>query len=139
MARETRRGRLRSTFALEQALRIHRAGNETEARPFAWTAARPVLAAWDSPGAAISPPQPGDSPPGAGVPPEPAHARQEAAREIVLRHIAEGEARVARQAALVARLAESGRDTTMAQALLESFRKLLALSYEHLAGRGPRG
>ena len=48
------------------------------------------------------------------------------------RHVAEGEERVARQEALVAKLAHAGHDTTIARELLKTFQDTLALMWADL-------
>jgi predicted DsbA family dithiol-disulfide isomerase len=50
---------------------------------------------------------------------------------LVRQHIAEGEARIARQAILIARFREHGLDTTEAETLVTVFRDSLALMREH--------
>lgn len=52
--------------------------------------------------------------------------------EMALRHVAQGEARVARQAALVAELAQQGRDTVGAETLLATMEDTLQLMRKHL-------
>lgn len=47
------------------------------------------------------------------------------------RHVVEGEARVARQIALVARLRQQGHDTAVAEDLLDEFEASLADMREH--------
>jgi uncharacterized coiled-coil protein SlyX len=49
------------------------------------------------------------------------------------RHVREGEERLARQAALIGRLAARGLDTAEAETILERLRTTLELSREHLA------
>lgn len=51
--------------------------------------------------------------------------------DLVRQHIAEGEARIARQAILIACFKEHGLDTTEAETLLKVFRDSLALMREH--------
>lgn len=51
--------------------------------------------------------------------------------DLVRQHIAEGEARIARQAILIARFKEHGLDTTEAETLLTVFRDGLALMRNH--------
>lgn len=51
--------------------------------------------------------------------------------DLTRQHIAEGEARIARQAILIARFKEHGLDTTEAETLLMVFRDSLALMREH--------
>jgi hypothetical protein len=53
--------------------------------------------------------------------------------EMVVRHIRSGEAVVARQDALVARLKQGGFKSEKAEELLADFRRTLATHYEHLA------
>jgi hypothetical protein len=48
------------------------------------------------------------------------------------RHVAEGEARVSRQEALIAELARGAHDTTEAISLLHTFRETLNLMRQHL-------
>lgn len=51
--------------------------------------------------------------------------------DFMRQHIAEGEARIARQAILIARFKEHGLDTTEAETLLTVFRDSLALMRKH--------
>ncbi|WP_336492837.1 hypothetical protein, partial [Methylobacterium nigriterrae] len=51
---------------------------------------------------------------------------------VATRHVVEGEARVARQIALVARLRKQGHDTAVAEDLLAGFEATLADMREHL-------
>ena len=53
--------------------------------------------------------------------------------ELAQRHVSEGEARVAHQAALVAKLAQQGCDTAQAESLLATMKDTLRLMHEHLA------
>lgn len=53
--------------------------------------------------------------------------------EMAQRHVAEGEARVMHQVALIAKLAQQGHDTVEAETLLGTMRDTLRLMYEHLA------
>lgn len=52
--------------------------------------------------------------------------------DLARRHIAEGEARIARQSILIARFKQHGLDSTEALTLLALFRDSLALMQEHL-------
>ncbi|MGX7704751.1 hypothetical protein [Methylobacterium sp. Gmos1] len=63
-----------------------------------------------------------------------AHPLRETELEMVLRHVIEGECRVVRQRALVARLAPSGGQTAaLAEALLADFQATLEAHRAHLA------
>jgi hypothetical protein len=72
--------------------------------------------------------------------------QQETLLEMAQRHVAEGEARVAHQTALVAGLARDGRNTARAEALLATLKNTLYLMRDVLArerareirGRRPR-
>ncbi len=55
----------------------------------------------------------------------------ETALEMAIRHVEEGEARCARQRALIERMTAAGQDITEAERLLGSFDNLLSLSREH--------
>ena len=55
--------------------------------------------------------------------------------EMARRHVAEAEARVARQRELVAELERQGRDATQVQAVLDLFEDTLRLMHEGLADR----
>jgi hypothetical protein len=73
-------------------------------------------------------------------------AQQETLLEMAQRHVAEGEARVAHQTALVAELARDGHNTARADALLATLKNTLHLMRDVLArerarearGRRPR-
>lgn len=63
-----------------------------------------------------------------------AHPLHETDLEMALRHVVEGELRVARQRALVARLAPSGGEiAALAEALLADFQATLEAHRAHLA------
>ena len=53
--------------------------------------------------------------------------------QMAQRHVEEGEARVARQAALVAELAQRGLETAQAESLLATMKEALGLAYDGLA------
>ena len=53
--------------------------------------------------------------------------------EMAQRHVEEGEARVAKQTALVAELEDKGLETAQAEALLATMKESLALAYVGLA------
>ena len=62
----------------------------------------------------------------------------ETALETAIRHVAEEEARVARQTGLIADLASKGIDTAEAQSLLGLLKDTLRLMYENLAHQQER-
>lgn len=132
-ARQFQKGPLRSTGALESAIRVHVEGGNEDEKPFHWT------------GTAAKAPNPesvrakkvfnADSKgktPTFSIALKPIGRPPETALERARRHIAEGEARVARQTALLVRLASAGRDTAAAEVLLLRLRETLALMYCHL-------
>ncbi|GJD65327.1 hypothetical protein [Methylobacterium frigidaeris] len=68
-----------------------------------------------------------------------AHRLRETDLEMALRHVIEAEARVARQRALVERLAPGGgRTAALAEALLSDFQATLAAHRAHLARLMPQ-
>lgn len=70
--------------------------------------------------------------------PEVRMARHETLLEMAQRHVAESEARVAHQTALVADLVQQGHNTAQAQALLASFKGTLCIMCEVLARQQER-
>ena len=60
-------------------------------------------------------------------------AADETPLQMALRHVCEGEARVARQSALVDRIARSGRDPSLAIEILVVFKEILSNQRAHLA------
>ena len=57
---------------------------------------------------------------------------QQADLGLASRHVADGEARVTQQTALIRELMQDGHDTTNAEALLQTLKETLALMYTHL-------
>ena len=57
---------------------------------------------------------------------------KETDEEMCRRHLREGQGRIDRQIALIARLDAGGRDTVEARNLLQSFRDVQRMSEEHL-------
>jgi hypothetical protein len=57
---------------------------------------------------------------------------QESVLELARRHVLEGERRVSEQEARIAELKEAGRDTELAETLLETFQETLVGMRDHL-------